>query len=178
MSIESTAIARHGIRNSHLTAIAPTGSISLLANNVSSGLEAVFALAYGRLVREGERGPQLKQTVDYAVHLYRTMTGEAVHLPPVFVTSSEVEPELQLAMQAALQKHVDNAISKTLSVPVQFEFERFSKLFETAYGLGLKGCTTFRPNAVTGSILVQKDGAETCCTTPVVRSITENELVA
>jgi ribonucleoside-diphosphate reductase alpha chain len=102
------AIAKHGIRNSHLTAIAPTGSISLLANNVSSGLEPVFAAEYGRLVRDREQEPQLEQAVDYAVHLYRATTGETGHLPPAFVTSGEVEPEFQLTMQAALQKHVDN----------------------------------------------------------------------
>ena len=156
-------IAQHGIRNSHLTAIAPTGSISLLANNVSSGLEPVFAVEYGRLVRDREDAPQLEQAVDYAVHMYRTTTGETGHLPPAFVTSREVEPEMQLAMQAALQKHVDNAISKTVTVPAQFEFERFSKLFESAYGLGLKGCTTFRPNPVTGSILVRENDVDSCC---------------
>lgn len=172
------AIAKHGIRNSHLTAIAPTGSISLLANNVSSGLEPVFAAEYGRLVRDREQEPQLEQAVDYAVHLYRTTTGETGHLPPAFVTSGEVEPEVQLAMQAALQKHVDNAISKTVSVPAQFEFERFSKLFETAYGLGLKGCTTFRPNAVTGSILVRENGVDSCCKMPAAENIARNELIA
>lgn len=164
------AIASHGIRNSHLTAIAPTGSISLLANNISSGLEPVFAVEYGRLVQEGEEIPRLEQTVDYAVQLYRTTTGITGHMPAAMVTAGDVEPEAQLSMQAALQKHVDNAISKTVSVPAAFEFARFSKLFETAYGLGLKGCTTFRPNPVTGSILVREDDADSCCGKPAAEA--------
>ena len=133
---------------------------------------------WSALVRDREQEPQLEQAIDYAVHLYRATTGDTGHLPPAFVTSGEVEPEIQLAMQAALQKHVDNAISKTVSVPAKFEFERFSKLFETAYWLGLKGCTTFRPNAVTGSILVRENGLDSCCRMAAAENIARNELIA
>ena len=171
-------IASHGIRNSHLTAIAPTGSISLLANNVSSGLEPVFAVEYGRRVREEEAGSRVEQIVDYAVQLYRATTGNTAHLPPAFVTAGDIEPEAQLAMQAALQKHVDNAISKTVSVPADFEFDRFSRLFETAYRLGLKGCTTFRPNPVTGAVLIQEEAAENCCRIAATPTVSANRPAA
>jgi ribonucleoside-diphosphate reductase alpha chain len=156
-------IARHGIRNSHLTAIAPAGSISLLANNVSSGLEPAFGVEWRRLVRAGDAAPRFETAVDYAVHVFRAMTGETAHVPPAFITGAAVPPEQQLALQAALQQHVDNAISKTIAVPVQFEFERFRKVFAAAHELGLKGATTYRPNPVTGVVLVADDDGATCC---------------
>jgi ribonucleoside-diphosphate reductase alpha chain len=156
-------IARHGIRNSHLTAIAPTGSTSLLAGNVSSGLEPVFAAEFERQVRDASGAPHREAAVDRAVADYRTLTGDAAALPPAFVTGAEVDPEDQIAMQAALQAHVDSAISKTVGVPARFEFDRFRRLFDTAYALGLKGCTTFRPNAVTGSVLEYAGEVDACC---------------
>jgi ribonucleoside-diphosphate reductase alpha chain len=157
------AIARHGVRNSHVTAIAPTGTISLLADNVSSGLEPIFDLAYQRRV--------LERSGDYTEHevrdfdLWRKHHGDAA-LPPTFVTAHAVAPEDHLAMQAALQPYVDNSISKTINVPPDFPFERFRDLYAWAYDHGLKGCTTFRPNIVTGSVLTSRVTAETttqCC---------------
>jgi ribonucleoside-diphosphate reductase alpha chain len=145
-----------------------------LANNVSSGLEPVFAVEYGRRVREEEAGSRVEQIVDYAVQRYRATTGTTGHLPPAFVTADDIEPEAQLAMQATLQKHVDNAISKTVSVPADFEFDRFSRLFETAYRLGLKGCTTFRPNPVTGAVLIQEEPAENCCRIAATPTVSAN----
>jgi ribonucleoside-diphosphate reductase alpha chain len=156
-------IAAHGIRNSHLTAIAPAGSISLLANNVSSGLEPVFAVDYRRAIRGRDGSLHFEDALDYAVQAYRIATDAATHLPPALVTAADVDPERQLAMQAALQPYVDNAISKTVGLPADFPFAGARGLFESAYARGLKGCTVYRPNAVTGAVLVREGEDERCC---------------
>jgi ribonucleoside-diphosphate reductase alpha chain len=152
------AIARHGIRNSHLTAIAPAGTISLLADNVSSGVEPVFQFDYRRRVREVSGGEAWHTVEDYAAAAWRRFsTGPR---PASFVDARSLRPEDHLAMQAAVQPHVDNAISKTVNVPVDIAFDDFAALYRQAHALGLKGCTTFRPNPVTGSILAAE--GETC----------------
>jgi ribonucleoside-diphosphate reductase alpha chain len=158
-------IARYGIRNSHLTAVAPTGTISLLANNVSSGLEPVFAADYHRRVLAEDGAYREYEVTDYAVALWRERAGEKESLPPAFVGVQELEPAEHLAMQAAIQPAVDSAISKTVNIPVEFPFGSFKDLYRRAYELGLKGCTTFRPNPVTGAILDtgQGDVASHCC---------------
>jgi ribonucleoside-diphosphate reductase alpha chain len=143
------AIAQHGIRNSHLTAIAPTGSISLLAGQVSNGIEPLIAPAVERDVRQADGRVRRFTTSAASVHLWRRRRSG---LPPAFVPASQVAPLDQLAMQAALQPHVDNAISKTLTVPRQYSFEDFARLYDHADRLGLKGCTTFRPGGVRGCI--------------------------
>jgi len=153
-------IARHGIRNSHLTAIAPTGTISLLANNVSSGLEPVYRFEYRRRVREADGSLSESAVTDYAWRLYRELNGAQAALTPAFVTAGEISPFMHLDMQAALQPWVDNAISKTINVPQDYSFEQFRSLYEYAYAKELKGCTTFRPNPVTGQVLVDLDVAE------------------
>ncbi len=160
-----TAIGRVGIRNSHLTAIAPTGTISLLANNVSSGLEPVYRAEYRRRVRELDGSFSEHAVTDPACDLYREAHGPAA-LPPAFVTATEVTPREHLDMQAALQPYVDSAISKTVNVPRDFPFADFRSLYDEAYDRGLKGCTTFRPNPVTGEVLVDvedKTPASHCC---------------
>lgn len=146
-------IARHGIRNSHLLAIAPAGSISLLANNVSSGLEPVFAFAQRRRVLDRDGVSKELAAEDYAWRLWRTMRVAHADLPASFVTAYDVSPRDQLLMQAALQAHVDSAVSKTINVPEDYAYERFQDLHAKAYELGLKGCTTFRPNPTTGVVL-------------------------
>lgn len=146
-------IRRHGIRNSHLTAIAPTGTISLLANNISSGLEPVYALEYSRNLHEADGSVTAHAVRDYAYALYRERRGNAP-LAPAFVTAEQVPPATHLDMQAALQPYVDNAISKTVNVPADFPFNDFRSLYDYAYDKGLKGCTTFRPNSITGAVLV------------------------
>ena len=156
----------HGIRNSHLTAIAPAGTISLLAGNVSSGLEPAFAADYRRSVRLADGTLKTVAVTNYACARYREREARRDALPPAFVAGTEVSPEAQLAMQAALQRHVDNSISKTVSVPADYAFERFSDLYHRAYELGLKGCTTYRPAAVRGAVLEADSGAERaaqCC---------------
>ncbi len=157
-------IAKYGIRNSHLTSIAPTGTISLLAGNVSSGLEPVFEFKCVRRIREG-RGEATTEVevVDYAYSKYvESLKGAPVPeiLPEAFVSSSGVHPDGHLAIQAALQKHVDSSISKTINVPTEFPFDEFKNIYLKAYDLGLKGCTTFRPSANFTGVLVKETKAE------------------
>jgi len=161
------AIARHGIRNSHLTAIAPAGTISLLAGNVSSGLEPVFALEYARDVRQPDGSTAHVAVEAYAVARFRALRGSEA-LPDTFVTAREVVAEDQLAMQAALQPHVDNAISKTTNVAADIPREEFGRIYRRAWELGLKGCTVFRPNAVTGAVLSGPEPRCERCETPAV----------
>jgi ribonucleoside-diphosphate reductase alpha chain len=146
------AIARHGIRNGLLTSIAPTGTISLLAGNVSSGVEPVFDFRYERRVLERDGTSRTESVEDYAHVLYREKFG-AAPLTEAFVTAEQLEPRAHLEMQAALQAHIDSSISKTINCPADLSFEAFEDIYLQAYDLGLKGCTTYRPNAVTGAVL-------------------------
>ncbi|MGB5563085.1 MAG: adenosylcobalamin-dependent ribonucleoside-diphosphate reductase [Sedimenticolaceae bacterium] len=157
-------IASGGLRNSHLTAIAPTGTISLLANNVSSGIEPVFDFEYRRQVRGPEGTAAWYQLTDYALRHWRMAYGEQA-LPDCFVDAHQISPQDHLAMQAELQPFVDNAISKTINVPEDYDFTAFRSIYDQAERLGLKGCTTFRPNPVTGSVLIAGESATAshCC---------------
>jgi ribonucleoside-diphosphate reductase alpha chain len=150
-------IAKKGTRNSHLIAIAPTGTISLLAGNVSSGLEPIFAASYARKILDEFGNPEELCLTDFAVQLWRDMTGNAKSLPPAFVTVNDLPVSAHIDMQAAMQPFVDNSISKTINVPENYPFSEFRKIYDLAYEKGLKGCTTFRPNPVTGAVL---SGAE------------------
>lgn len=149
------SIAKYGIRNSHLTAIAPTGTISLLAGNVSSGLEPVYGLEYERNIRQADGSLESVHISDYAYTLFKANMGD-VPRPAAFVTVKKISPEAQLLMQSTLQAHVDNAISKTVYFPESCDFESFASLYDRAYDLGLKGCTAFRPNPVTGQVLIEQ----------------------
>ncbi|MDD2795735.1 adenosylcobalamin-dependent ribonucleoside-diphosphate reductase [Acidocella sp.] len=146
-------ISEHGIRNALLTSIAPTGTISLLADNVSSGVEPVFAHSFVRKVTEPDGSKREELVEDYAVRLYRAQFGADAKLPDYFVTAQTLTPIEHIRMQAALQRHVDSAISKTVNVPADITFEAFQEVYREAYRQGCKGCTTYRPNAITGSIL-------------------------
>ena len=146
-------IAQHGVRNGLLTSIAPTGTISLLAGNVSSGIEPIFSLRYGRKVLQRDGTAREEQATDYAAALWWQLNGEEAPLPPQFVTADTLTPKAHLMMQAAVQAHVDSSISKTINIPAEFPFAEFRSVYEDAFELGLKGCTTFRPNAVTGLVL-------------------------
>ncbi len=160
------AIRQYGIRNSHLTAIAPTGTVSLLANNVSSGLEPIYDFAYTRHIRKADGTVSAARVEDYAYRLFRQLRGTKAALPPALARAAAIPPAAHLAMQAALQAHVDNSISKTINVPPDYPFEDFRSLYESAYEHGLKGCTTFRPNPVTGQVLesgAAEEGSQ-CCT--------------
>ncbi|MEJ2344057.1 MAG: adenosylcobalamin-dependent ribonucleoside-diphosphate reductase [Gammaproteobacteria bacterium] len=146
-------IARFGIRNSHLTAIAPTGTISLLAGNVSGGLEPVFDFRHQRRVLEADGSYRSYELTDFAYRLWRQDHGPDAPLPDAFTDARHLPPQAHLDMQTALQPYVDNAISKTINIPGDFPFEQFLDLYQRAYDAGLKGCTTFRPNPVTGEVL-------------------------
>src|SRR4029453_10647597 len=147
------AIARHGIRNGLLTSIAPTGTISLLAGNVSSGIEPVFDFRYERRVLERDGSSRTETVEDYAHALFRQMYGAKAPLTDAFVTAEELSPRAHLDMQAALQGHVDSSISKTINCPADISFETFKDVYLEAHALGLKGCTTSRPNKGTGAVL-------------------------
>lgn len=146
-------ISRNGIRNGLLTSIAPTGTISLLAGNVSSGIEPIFSLRYDRKILQGDGTYRVEKVTDYAAALWWSLHGEDAPLPPSMITAGDLTPSAHLMMQAAVQRHVDSSISKTINVPEDLPFEAFRDVYEEAYVIGLKGCTTFRPNAVTGSVL-------------------------
>ncbi len=145
-------IARHGIRNALLTSIAPTGTISLLAGNVSSGIEPIFALDYTRKVTQPDGSKTTETVEDYALAEWRRLRGEAP-LPEAFVTAQDLTPSEHVAMQAVAQRYVDSSISKTVNVPAEISFEAFKEVYREAYESGCKGCTTYRPNAVTGAVL-------------------------
>lgn len=153
-----TGIAAHGIRNSHLTAIAPAGTISLLANNVSSGIEPVFDFTHSRMVlnRRGEYDRFVLE--DHAMRLFREQGHPVTELPAAFVTARGLPPAAHLAMQAALQPFVDGAISKTVNVPADCDFDDFRGLYQSAFDRGLKGCTTYRPGSIRGAILAEDAG--------------------
>ena len=146
------AIAKDGIRNALLTSIAPTGTISLYAGNVSSGIEPVFAYSYTRKVLQRDGSRSEEEVTDYAVKLWREKQGDA-ELPAFFVNAQTLAPADHVRMQAAAQKWVDSSISKTINVPQDISFEAFKDVYLQAYETGCKGCTTYRPNDVTGSVL-------------------------
>ena len=145
-------IAEHGIRNALLTSIAPTGTISLYAGNVSSGIEPVFAYAYTRKVLQKDGSRTEEEVVDYAVQMWRDLKGDA-ELPDYFVNAQTLAPIDHVRMQAAAQKWVDSSISKTINCPEDIGFDDFKDVYMAAWDQGCKGCTTYRPNAVTGSVL-------------------------
>ena len=146
------AIARHRIRNALLTSIAPTGTISLYAGNVSSGIEPVFAHAHTRKVLQRDGSRTEEEVVDYAVQAWRDRNGDAP-LPDHFVSAQTLSPRDHVRMQAAAQRWVDSSISKTINCPEDISFEAFKDVYLEAYDTGCKGCTTYRPNKVTGSVL-------------------------
>ena len=155
------AIATHGIRNALLTSVAPTGTISLFADNVSSGLEPVFSFCYTRHVLMPDGTRREEEVSDHAYRLFRRLRGESAPLPDAFVDAQQLTPGDHLVMQAAVQKYVDSSISKTINIPVDFPFEQFKDVYLQAYELGCKGCTTYRPNEVTGAVLeVKKEKRE------------------
>ncbi|MBU4499707.1 MAG: adenosylcobalamin-dependent ribonucleoside-diphosphate reductase, partial [Gammaproteobacteria bacterium] len=154
-------IASYGLRNSHLLAVAPAGTISLLANNCSSGIEPIFAAAAERRVLQADGCYRTHSVTDYAMQLWQQRGGSGV--PPAFVEARQLEPFAHLSMQAALQPYVDNAISKTINVAADLPFERFADLYRQAHALGLKGCTVFRPNPVSGAILSESAAERVQC---------------
>ena len=152
-------ICTHGIRNALLTSIAPTGTISLYAGNVSSGIEPVFAYAYTRKVLQKDGTRTEEEVVDYAVQMWRDKYGDA-DLPDYFVNAQTLAPLDHVKMQAAAQKWIDSSISKTINCPEDISFDDFQDVYMQAYETGCKGCTTYRPNDVTGSVLSVSESSE------------------
>jgi ribonucleoside-diphosphate reductase alpha chain len=153
------AIREHGIRNALLTSIAPTGTISLYAGNVSSGIEPVFAYAYTRKVLQKDGSRTEEEVVDYAVQMWRDKFGDK-ELPDYFVNAQTLAPAEHVKMQAAAQKWIDSSISKTINCPEDISFDEFKDVYMQAWDQGCKGCTTYRPNDVTGSVLTVSESAE------------------
>lgn len=153
------AIRTHGIRNALLTSIAPTGTISLYAGNVSSGIEPVFAYAYTRKVLQKDGSRTEEEVVDYAVRLWRETHGDAP-LPHYFVNAQTLPPLDHVRMQAAAQKWIDSSISKTINCPEDISFDDFKEVYMAAWDQGCKGCTTYRPNDVTGSVLTVSEASD------------------
>jgi ribonucleoside-diphosphate reductase alpha chain len=147
------AIREHGIRNALLTSIAPTGTISLFADNVSSGLEPVFSFTYTRHVLQPDGSRRDEEVTDFAFREYRRIHGEKAELPSYFTDAQRLSPGEHVAMQAAVQKFVDSSISKTINLPADIGFDDFKDVYLTAFEAGCKGCTTYRPNDVTGAVL-------------------------
>jgi ribonucleoside-diphosphate reductase alpha chain len=138
----------------------------LLANNVSSGLEPIFAPDYRRKVLNPSGLISEFELTDYAVQEWWKLPNHTGDLPEALVCVEDIPPQVHLKIQAALQVYVDNAISKTINIPEQYPFEEFEQIYDLAYEMGLKGCTTFRPNPVREAILkYTEDGmnAPHCC---------------
>jgi ribonucleoside-diphosphate reductase alpha chain len=147
-------IRAHGIRNSHLLSIAPTGTISLaFADNASNGIEPAFSWTYTRKKRDPD-GRLVEHAVeDHAWRLYRHLKGEDVSLTEAFVTALEMSAQAHAQMVAAVAPFIDTSISKTVNVPADYPYADFEQLYQQAWSLGLKGLATYRPNAVIGSVL-------------------------
>lgn len=152
-------ISKYGIRNALLTSIAPTGTISLLADNISSGLEPVFSFSYTRNVLLPDGTRKAEEVSDYALRLFRRLKGEDAPLPDYFVDAQILKPMDHVRMQAAVQEFVDSSISKTINCPEDISFENFKNIYLEAYEQGCKGCTTYRPNDITGAVLETRDPA-------------------
>jgi ribonucleoside-diphosphate reductase alpha chain len=163
-------IVKHGVRFTHHSSIAPTGTISLsLANNASNGIEPSFAHHYSRnVIREGKKSKEKVDVFSYELLAYRELVNnkampfsdkEDEKLPDYFVDSSTIQAKAHVDIQAAAQKWIDSSISKTINVPTEYAFEDFKDIYLYAYEKGLKGCTTFRfnPEAFQGVLVTEKD---------------------
>jgi ribonucleoside-diphosphate reductase alpha chain len=163
-------IADKGIRFTHHSSIAPTGTISLsLANNASNGIEPSFAHHYARnVIREGKKSKEKVDVFSFELLAYRELINsrampfgesEEEKLPDYFMDSSTIKAKAHVDIQAAAQKWIDSSISKTINVPTEYDFEDFKSIYLYAYDKGLKGCTTFRfnPEAFQGVLVTEKD---------------------
>jgi ribonucleoside-diphosphate reductase alpha chain len=153
-------IAAHGLRNGCLTSIAPTGTTSLLAGNISSGIEPVFAYSYNRKILQADGSRREEAVEDYAMRTWRQVKGDEPPPAELFVSAQTLTPSDHLTMQAAAQALIDSSISKTVNCPEDIGFDAFADIYVEGYHLGCKGLTTYRPNAVTGSVLSVGETAE------------------
>lgn len=161
------ALMKYGVRNSHHNTIAPAGTISLLANNVSNGIEPIFQAQYERIMRLADNTTMTVDVKDYAYDCWAQRKHSS--RPDAWVDTTMLDPEAHLTIQAAAQQYVDNAISKTINIPENFPFTKVEAIYSQAFAMGLKGCTIFRPNTVTGSVLQARtltsaqELSESCC---------------
>jgi ribonucleoside-diphosphate reductase alpha chain len=147
-------VRSHGIRNSHLLSIAPTGTVSLaFADNASNGIEPAFSWMYRRKKREADGSTAEYAVEDHAWRLYRELGGDVSELPAYFVSALEMSAQAHIAMMQAVQPFVDTAISKTVNIPVDYAYDDFKDLYLQAWRAQLKGLATYRPNAILGSVL-------------------------
>jgi ribonucleoside-diphosphate reductase alpha chain len=155
------AIRRHGIRNSHLLSIAPTGTISLaFADNASNGIEPPFSWTYTRKKRMADGTHQEFRVEDHAWRLHRHLCGDDAKLPDYFVTALEISADAHQAMVAAVAPFIDTSISKTVNVPEDYPYVDFEGLYLAAWKAGLKGLATYRPNKVLGAVLTPDTAKE------------------
>ncbi|MGC8702432.1 MAG: adenosylcobalamin-dependent ribonucleoside-diphosphate reductase [Thiomonas sp.] len=148
------AIAKHGIRNSHLLAVAPTGTISLaFADNASNGIEPAFSWVYTRKKRMPDNTTRDYEVADHAWRLYRSLGHDMTELPPAFVTALEMSALDHMKMLQVVQPSIDTSISKTVNVPADYPYDEFKDLYLQAWKAGLKGLATYRPNTVLGAVL-------------------------
>ncbi|WP_212645121.1 LAGLIDADG family homing endonuclease [Delftia sp. PE138] len=147
-------IRTHGIRNSHLLSIAPTGTVSLaFADNASNGIEPPFSWTYKRKKRTADGGSAEYAVEDHAWRLYRSLGGDVQQLPEYFVSALQMPAACHIAMMQAVQPFVDTAISKTVNVAADYPYEDFKDLYRQAWKAGLKGLATYRPNTILGAVL-------------------------
>jgi ribonucleoside-diphosphate reductase alpha chain len=147
-------IRTHGIRNSHVLSVAPTGTVSLaFADNASNGIEPAYAWSYTRKKRQADGSITCYEVQDHAWRVFKSLGGDTQHLPESFVSALEMRAHDHIAMMQAVQPFIDAAISKTVNVPADCPYEDFKDLYLQAWHAGLKGLTTYRPNAILGSVL-------------------------
>jgi len=147
-------IRRHGIRNSHLLSIAPTGTISLaFADNASNGIEPAFSWFYTRKKRMPDGTSKDYPVEDHAWRVFKHQGGDVEHLPPTFASALDISAIDHMKMVAAVAPYIDTSISKTVNVPADYPYEDFKDLYTEAWKAGLKGLATYRPNSVLGSVL-------------------------
>ncbi len=163
------AIERDGMRNGLVTSVAPTGTISLLAGNLSSGIEPVFSFKQKRRILLPDGSAEAVEVLDHAYRLFSEMKGADAPLPEAFIDAQTLDPAAHLAMQAAVQDYIDSAVSKTINLPASISFEAFKEIYAQAYDLGCKGCTTYRPNAITGAVLEVASPSDAQPPDPVAR---------
>lgn len=148
------AIKKHGLRNSHLLSIAPTGTVSLaFADNASNGIEPAFSWTYTRKKRTADGGEQFYTVQDHAYRLYKALHGDDAALPDYFVSALEMSASEHVAMMRCVQPYIDTSISKTVNIPADYPFEDFKNLYMECWEAGLKGCATYRPNDTLGAVL-------------------------
>lgn len=154
-------IRRHGIRNSHLLSIAPTGTMALaFGDNASNGIEPAFSLSYQRRIRQPDDTFVIDDVEDHAWRVYKHLGGDTENLPDAIVTTRDLTPEDHLRVMAVVQHYVDSSISKTINCPADMPREVFGDVYMRAFELGCKSVTTYRPSKTRGAVLIDPDAAK------------------